>query len=61
MEDQLTLIEEQFETFKENVSKFNDKENAAAGTRARKALLEIAKSSKELRRLIQEKKNAQKV
>jgi len=58
MEDNINSIETQFEIFNENVAKFNEKNNASAGTRARKALLEITKISKELRKQIQEKKNS---
>lgn len=47
-----------FETYQEENSKFEDKGNKAAGTRARKALAEIAKLSKERRREIQDAKNA---
>ncbi len=58
MEDNINSIETQFEIFTDNVSKFNEKGNASAGTRARKALLEISKISKDLRKQIQEKKNS---
>lgn len=58
MEDNINSIETQFEIFVDNVSKFNEKGNASAGTRARKALLEISKISKDLRKQIQEKKNS---
>jgi hypothetical protein len=58
MEDNINSIETQFEIFADNVSKFNEKGNASAGTRARKALLEISKISKDLRKQIQEKKNS---
>ena len=58
MEENITLLKGHFDAFDENVSKFNEKENAAAGTRARKALLEIAKLTKVIRKDIQDKKNA---
>jgi len=49
----LTLIEEYIN---EN-EKFADKGNKAAGTRARKALMEITKACKDRRKEIQEAKN----
>jgi|TARA_B110000908_G_scaffold163540_1_gene210236 hypothetical protein len=52
--DELT---EQYNIFQEEIEKFNEKGVGAAGTRARKALLEIAKLTKEIRKQIQEKKN----
>ena len=52
--DELT---EQYNTFQEEIEKFNEKGVGAAGTRARKALLEIAKLTKDIRKQIQEKKN----
>ena len=56
-ENNITLLTDQFNTFTEEVEKFNDKGIAAAGTRARKALLEIAKLTKVIRKEIQEIKN----
>tara|TARA_R110000803_G_scaffold87733_1_gene154651 strand:- start:33 stop:218 length:186 start_codon:yes stop_codon:yes gene_type:complete len=52
--DELT---EQYNIFQEEIEKFNEKGVGAAGTRARKALLEIAKLTKDIRKQIQEKKN----
>tara|TARA_A100001037_G_C15153961_1_gene642161 strand:- start:14745 stop:14945 length:201 start_codon:yes stop_codon:yes gene_type:complete len=52
-------IKIQIEDYKENVSKFFDSGNNAAGTRARKALLDMTKTGKELRKMIQEIKNNQ--
>lgn len=49
----LVLVEE----YIENNEKFSDKGNKAAGTRARKALMEISKACKERRKEIQEAKN----
>jgi hypothetical protein len=46
------------ETYVAENSKFVDKGNKAAGTRARKALAEIAKAVKERRKEIQESKTA---
>ena len=56
-ENNSNLIEEQFNIYKENIEKFDEKANASAGTRARKALLEIAKLTKVIRKEIQDKKN----
>lgn len=50
-------IDMQIDTYQENVSKFFDSGNKAAGARARKALTDITKTSKELRRKIQDIKN----
>ena len=50
-------LTEQYNIFQEEIEKFNEKGVLAAGTRARKALLEIAKLTKEIRKQIQEKKN----
>lgn len=57
-ENNLNLIQEQFSIYKENIEKFYEKANASAGTRARKALLEIAKLTKIIRKEIQDKKNS---
>jgi ElaB/YqjD/DUF883 family membrane-anchored ribosome-binding protein len=51
-------LETQVQTFNENYSKFSDGGVKAAGTRARKALAEISKLCKEIRKQIQEQKNA---
>lgn len=52
--DNLKLM---FEQYIEDNEKFADKGNKAAGTRARKALMEITKLCKERRKEIQESKN----
>jgi hypothetical protein len=57
-EENTKTLTEQFNIFTEEVEKFNDKGVAAAGTRARKALLEIAKLTKVIRKDIQDVKNA---
>ena len=49
----LTLVEE----YMQENQKFSEKGNKAAGTRARKALMEIAKICKDRRKEIQEEKN----
>jgi|TARA_A100000172_G_scaffold80461_1_gene70089 hypothetical protein len=57
-EENIKNITEQFNSFEEEIQKFNEKGIAAAGTRARKALLEIAKLTKAIRKDIQDVKNA---
>lgn len=52
--DNLKLM---FEQYIEENEKFADKGNKAAGTRARKSLMEITKLCKERRKEIQESKN----
>lgn len=47
----------QFEQYISENEKFNEKQNKAAGTRARKALMEITKLCKDRRKEIQEAKN----
>ena len=59
-EENIKTLTEQFNSFTEEVGKFNEKGVAAAGTRARKALLEIAKLTKVIRKDIQDVKNANK-
>lgn len=59
MSDTLKLIEEQFEAWKAEDAKFTGG-NAAAGTRARKALGEMAKAIKLRRNEITAEKNARK-
>jgi len=41
----------------EDAEKFSDKGNAAAGTRVRKALLDVSKSCKEIRQQVSDEKN----
>jgi hypothetical protein len=55
--DNLNELTEQYNSFQEEIEKFNEKGINAAGTRARKALLEIAKLTKLIRKDIQDKKN----
>lgn len=54
----LEKIKEEFERFLADNEVFNTKGNKSAGTRARKALMEISKLCKEIRKEIQEKKNS---
>ena len=44
-EAQVKELDLQFETYKENIDKFSNSGNKAAGTRARKALAEINKDT----------------
>ena len=57
MIENIEKVKINFESFSTDIEKFNTSGNSAAGTRARKALLEITKLAKELRKQIQEKKN----
>ena len=59
-EENIKNISDQFELFQTEIQKFNEKGVAAAGTRARKALLEIAKLTKIIRKNIQDVKNSSK-
>ena len=52
-------LEIQYQNFSENVSKFSEAGNKAAGTRARKALSEITKLAKVRRKEIQEAKSTE--
>ena len=52
-----TAFSELFEEFTSDMEKFNEKGNKAAGTRARKSLMEISKLCKTLRSEIQDSKN----
>lgn len=59
-QDNIKEINEQFSNFSQEIEKFNEKGVGAAGTRARKALLEIAKLTKVIRKEIQDIKNTKK-
>jgi hypothetical protein len=59
-DENLKTLVEQYNSFQEEIEKFNEKGVAAAGTRARKALLEIAKLTKTIRKEIQDVKNSNK-
>ena len=50
MKDLMTKIEEQLATFNDNAKLQLEKGNKAAGTRARKAALELTKLMKEFRK-----------
>tara|TARA_R100000278_G_C5451056_1_gene157432 strand:- start:668 stop:862 length:195 start_codon:yes stop_codon:yes gene_type:complete len=52
-------INENFEHFGKDVNLFLEKKNKSAATRARKALLEISKLCKDIRKQIQDIKNAE--
>jgi len=56
MTDNITSIATNFATFQEEITKFMEKDNASAAARARKALLEIGKLTRTLRKQIQERK-----
>jgi hypothetical protein len=51
-------IKKEFSQYEEDISLFNEKGNKSAGTRARKSLMNISKLCKEIRKEIQDKKNA---
>ena len=54
----IDLVTEQYQALKAEHEKFVEKGNGAAGTRARKAAMELSKLMKTLRTEIQEAKNA---
>jgi len=56
MNDNITAIGTNFATFQEEITKFMEKDNSSAAARARKALLEIGKLTRTLRKQIQERK-----
>ena len=56
MNDNITSLTTNFAEFQENISKFMEKDNASAAARARKALLEIGKLTRNIRKQIQERK-----
>ena len=56
----INSLNENFDHFNKDVEKFIEKGNKSASTRARKALLEIGKLTKELRKLIVEIKKENK-
>ena len=51
-------IKKEFTQYEEDIFLFNEKGNKSAGTRARKSLMTISKLCKEIRKEIQDKKNA---
>ena len=57
IEENITKLTSSYDSFSDDIDKFTSNGNAAAGTRARKALLEMTKVAKELRKQIQDKKN----
>lgn len=58
MSNTVEQLKEQFDTFVTEYEKFSEKGVKVAGTRARKALLEIGKLTKAVRGEIQDMKNA---
>jgi len=57
IENSINSLKENYEHFTADVANFTEKGNKAAATRARKALLEISKLCKDVRKQIQEIKN----
>jgi hypothetical protein len=57
MSDTHDKIVEALDAYLEENAKFDDKGNKAAGTRARKALMDLKKLATDRRKEIQEKKN----
>jgi ElaB/YqjD/DUF883 family membrane-anchored ribosome-binding protein len=58
MNDNITSLQTSYNNFTENITKFLEKDNAMAGSRARKALLEVGKLVRTVRKQIQERKNS---
>lgn len=58
MSETHNLIVEAIDVYLEENAKFEEKGNKAAGTRARKALMDLKKLATDRRKEIQEKKNA---
>ena len=56
MNENITSLLANFADFQENIAKFMEKDNASAAARARKALLEIGKLTRRLRKQVQERK-----
>jgi hypothetical protein len=59
MSDTHDNIVEAIDAYLEENAKFEEKGNKAAGTRARKALMDLKKLATERRKEIQDKKNAE--
>jgi hypothetical protein len=60
MSNSVDQLKTEFETFLSEMTKFQEKGNSAAGTRARKSLLEMGKLTKTVRTEIQDAKNTDK-
>jgi archaellum component FlaC len=58
IENNVNSLKENYEHFTADVASFTEKGNKAAATRARKALLDISKLCKDIRKQIQEIKNS---
>lgn len=56
MNDNINSIKANFATFSDEITKFMEKDNASAAARARKALLEVGKLTRTIRKQIQERK-----
>ena len=59
--DNISSLTTSYNEFQENVTKFLEKDTAAAGARSRKSLLEISKIVRELRKQVQERRKELKV
>lgn len=59
VKDKVQTLVDTLTTALEDAEKFSDKGNKAAGTRVRKALLEVSKSCKDIRAQVSEEKNAE--
>lgn len=57
MSETKAKLDQEIENFQKDYAAFTEKGNKTAGTRARKALNELGKLTKELRKEIQESKN----
>ena len=56
MNENITSLQTNYNDFQENITKFMEKDNASAAARARKALLEMGKLTRVLRKQVQERK-----
>ena len=57
--DYYNKIKEELDSIEEDVRKFYDKGNKAAGTRVRKAMQNVKQHAQDLRNDIQDRKNAE--
>jgi hypothetical protein len=56
MNENITSLQTHFAIFQEDIVKFMEKDTSAAASRARKALLEMGKLTRTLRKQIQDRK-----
>jgi hypothetical protein len=59
VKDRVAVLVATLTTALEDAEKFSDKKNKAAGTRVRKALLDVSKSCKDIRQQVTDEKNAE--